>query len=99
MAPPPPGAYALLDRQAAKVYTSSYQLTLPPEITTVPPDATIVWTHHAYPPGTVSRRLLETIQGMAQRLPAGKAVTSRVDRMITDMIEGDDAVLYRLPSP
>src|SRR5689334_4548132 len=61
LAPPPPGAYALLDRQAAKVYSSSYQLPLPQEVITVPPNASIVWTHHAYPPNSVSRRLLETI--------------------------------------
>jgi Dolichyl-phosphate-mannose-protein mannosyltransferase len=99
LAPPQPGAYALLDRQAAKVYSSSYRLRLPPEVITIPPDATVVWTHHAYPPATMSRRLLESVQGVAARLPEGNAMRSRIDRMVIDMIEGDDAVLYRLPSP
>jgi len=99
LAPPQPGAYALLDRQAAKVYSSSYQLPLPPAVVDVPAGAAIVWTHQAYPPGTLTRRLLEMIRGTMTELPGDNAVRSRVDRAITDMIDGDDAVLYRLPSP
>jgi hypothetical protein len=97
--PPPPGAYALLDRQAAKVYTSSYQLSLPRNVLDVPANATIIWTHHAYPPGTTTRRILEAIRGAAQWLPAGNPLRGRVTRSVSDMIEGDDAVLYRRPSP
>jgi len=99
LAPPPPGAYALFDRQAAKVYTSSYELPLPPAVANVPASATILWRHQAYPPGSLTRRLLETIRGTMARLPEGNALRGRIDRSIADMIEGDDAVLYRLPSP
>jgi hypothetical protein len=99
LAPPQPGAYALLDRQAAKVYSSSYQLVLPPEVTRIPDNATVVWSHQAYPPDTVSRRLFEGIRGAMTRLPEGNAVRRRVERTVDDMIEGDGAILYRLPPP
>lgn len=99
LAPPPPGAYALLDRQAAKVYTSSYQLALPPQVAQVPPGVMTIWTRHAYQPGTLTRRLLEGIRGVATQLPDGNALRVRIDRSVSEMIEGDDAVLYRLPSP
>lgn len=99
LAPPPPGSYALLDRQAAKVYTSSYQLALPPEVATVPAAAVTIWTRHAYAPGSITRRVLEGIRGAALHLPDGNGLRTKVSRSIDDMIEGDDAVLYRLPSP
>lgn len=99
LAPPPAGAYALLDRQAAKVYTSSYQLALPPEVAKVPAEAMTIWTRHAYQPGTLTRRLLEGIRGVAMQLPDGHALRERVSRSVSEMIEGDDAVLYRQPSP
>lgn len=99
LAPPPPGAYALLDRQAAKVYTSSYQLALPPEVAQVPPEAMTIWTRHAYEPGTLTRRLLEAVRGAAMQLPEGNALRVRINRSVVEMIEGDDAVLYRQPSP
>ena len=91
-------AYALLDRQAAKVYTSSYQMPLPQAVD-VPASAEIIWTHHAYPPGTASRRLLEAMRGAAAWLPEGNALRRRITAGVSDIIEGDDAVLYRLPSP
>jgi hypothetical protein len=99
LAPPTPGGYALLDRQAAKVYTSSYQLALPPQVAQVPPEAMTIWTRHAYEPGTMTRRLLEGLRLAALQLPDGNPLRTKVDRSIADMIEGDDAVLYRLPSP
>jgi hypothetical protein len=99
LAPPSPGSYALFDRQAAKVYTSSYQLPLPPEVVNIPASAVTIWTRHAFPPGTMTRRLLEGIRGAALRLPDGNPLRAKVNRSISDMIEGDDAVLYRLPSP
>lgn len=99
LAPPPPGAYALLDRQAAKVYTSSYQLALPAEVAQIPAGAMTIWTRRGYEPGTMTRRLLEGIRGAALQLPDGNPLRAKVNRSISDMIEGDDAVLYRLPSP
>ncbi len=99
MAPPSPGAYALLDRQAAKVYTSSFELAVPEDVTNIPASAAIVWRHNAYAPGTMARRMLETMRGASTWLPEGNPLRARVGRSVNDMIEGDDAVLYRLPSP
>ena len=53
----------------------------------------------AYEPGAMTRRLLEGIRGAALRLPDGNPLRDHVNRSVSDMIEGDDAVLYRLPSP
>jgi len=99
VAPPLPGEYALLDRQAAKVYTSSYQLSLPSEVGNVPAGAITIWTHHAYPSGTLTRKALESIRGAAAWLPESNRLRGRIEHSVAEMIEGDDAVLYRLPSP
>jgi hypothetical protein len=96
---PSPGSYVLLDRQAAKVYTSSYQMPLPSEVDRVPATAVTVWESHAYPAGTRTRRVLEAIRSAASRLPEGVPLRERVSRGVSQMIEGDGAVLYRLPSP
>jgi hypothetical protein len=74
-------------------------LALPAEVAQVPSDAMTVWTRHAYEPGSLTRRLLEGIRGVAEQLPAGNALRERVNRSVSEMIEGDDAVLFRLPSP
>jgi hypothetical protein len=99
LSPPLPGSYALLDRQAAKVYTSSYRLKMPAEVEGVPASATTIWTHHAYQPGSLTRRMLEAAGRAVTWLPDGNPLSSRVTRNLADMIEGDGAVLYRLPSP
>lgn len=96
VAPPAAGAYALLDRQAAKVYTSSYELPLPPDVDRIPAGATIVWTHQAYEPGSISRRILELMRDASRFVPAD-GLRTKVTRSVNAMIEGDDAVLYRVP--
>ncbi len=93
---PEPGAYALLDHQAAKVYTSSYEMTLPPEIAVPPERWQQAWTHHAYPEGSLTRSLLDGLRGAAARLPSGNPLSSRIDRNVADMIDGDRATLYRV---
>jgi hypothetical protein len=77
---PPPGAYVLLDRQSAKVYTSSYQLTLPDAVEEQP------------------RRLLEGLRAAALRLPSGNPLRNRVIRNVTEIIDDDQATLYRVPA-
>jgi hypothetical protein len=91
------GAYVLLDRQAAKIYTSSYELALPPEITAPPSDWQPVWTNRAYADGSLSRSALDALRHAAAWLPAGNPLTNRVNRSIADIIDGDLATLYRVP--
>lgn len=91
-------AYVLLDRQVAKIYTSSYEMTLPPEIDHPPAAWRIVWSGRAYAEGTLARALLEGIRAAAQRLPNGNPLSSRINRNISDMIDGDHAMLYRVPA-
>lgn len=92
------GALVLLDRQAAKVYTSSYELTLPARIAEPPREWELVWTHRAYGDGTVVRGLLEGVRAAAAWLPADVAWRDRIRRNIADMIDGDEARLYRVPA-
>lgn len=94
---PTAGSLVLLDRQAAKVYTSSYQLRLPPAVDHVPATAAVIFSRHAYPPASFSRRALEMLEGMAMLLPDGNAIRARVVHGVEDIIGGDDAVLYRIP--
>lgn len=92
------GAYVLLDRQAAKVYTSSYQMRLPDQVTSPPQAWKLVWTHRAYGEGTWARAILEGSRTMAARLPNGNPLRSRIDRNIGDLIDGDEAMLYQVPA-
>lgn len=94
-----PQSYVLLDRQAAKIYTSSYELALPPAVDQPSSQWTPIWQHRAFEDGSLTRRVLEGARIAVRSLPEGNAVRVRVDRAIADMIEGDGAVLYRLPSP
>jgi len=89
--------YVLLDRQAAKIYTSSYEMTLPPQVAEPSAGWQLVWTHRAYGEGTWSRMLLEAARAVANRLPDGNPLTARVNRSVADMIDGDEAMLYRVP--
>ena len=57
-------AYVLLDRQAAKIYTSSYEMALPPEISSPPAEWQLVWSGRAYEDGSLTRAWLE---GRARR--------------------------------
>lgn len=91
-------AYVLLDRQAAKVYTSSYEMVLPPAISTPPAEWQLVWHGRAFAEGSVTRAWLERVRAAARRLPSGNPLSSRVERSIADLIDADEAYLYRVPS-
>jgi len=90
-------AYVLLDRQVAKIYTSSYELTLPPAIAAPPADWQLVWRGRAYAEGSAARAGLEWLRAGADRLPSGNPLSSRVERSIADLIDADEAFLYRVP--
>jgi hypothetical protein len=94
---PGAGSYVLLDRQAAKVYTSSYEMVLPPQVSSPPASWQTVWTHRAYPEHSMSRSALEGLRAAASWLPGGNPLSSRVNRSIADIIDGDQAALYRVP--
>ena len=89
--------YVLLDRQAAKIYTSSYEMALPSQIAEPPATWQLVWTNRAYGDDTWSRTLLETARTVVNRLPEGNPLSARVTRSVADMIDGDEAMLYRVP--
>jgi hypothetical protein len=95
---PEPDAYVLLDYQAAKLYTSSYQLPLPSAVTQPVHGWTPIWTHRAYPDGSFSRSLLEALRGAAGWLPSGNPLSSRVEHSVAEMIDGDHATVYRIPA-
>lgn len=90
-------AYVLLDRQAAKIYTSSYEMVLPAEIATPPLQWEPMWRGRAYGEHSLARAGLEFVRRMVNGLPAGNPLTRRVDRSISDLIDGDQATLYRVP--
>lgn len=90
-------AYVLLDRQAAKIYTSSYEMTLPREVDEPPAEWQLVWRGRAFEEGSLTRALLEGARSAASWLPNGNPLSSRVTRNIADMIDGDQAMLYRVP--
>ena len=91
-------AYVLLDRQAAKIYTSSYEMTLPPEIALPPADWQLVWSGRAYEDGSLTRMWLEEVRAAANWLPNGNPLSSRIERSIADLIDADQAYLYRVPA-
>jgi hypothetical protein len=97
MATPHPGAYVLLDHQAAKVYTSSYLLALPEAVTQSADQWTPVWSHRAYADGSFARWWLEAARRAAALLPDGNPLSSKVERSVAEMIDGDSAVVYRVP--
>lgn len=92
---PAPGSLVLLDQQAAKVYTSSYELTLPREVASAA-SWDVLWTQRAYADGSLTRALLDGTRRAATRLPAA-TLGDRIDRNVADMIDGDRATLYRVP--
>lgn len=91
------GAYVLFDRQASKIYTSSYELRLPPAVEDSPHQWRRVWLHHAYGEDGVPRHVLNAIETVADALPQ-VPLSSRVSRNVRDMIDGDEAALYRVPN-
>ena len=90
------GAYVLLDLQSAKIYTSSYQMTLPAEITGRHANWEVVWTGQAYESGSPSRRLLELIRTATLRVLPASTFSQRVQRSVKDIIDGDEATLFRV---
>ena len=91
-----PGAYVFVDDQMAKVYTSSYELTLPPSLVNTPKGWPVVWRHQAYPDGGPSRFVLERLRSVAHRWP-DSWFSRRVLRNVADMLDGDGAVIYQVP--
>ena len=89
--------YVLFDRQAAKIYTSSYEMTLPPEISVPPADWQLVWSGRAYEDGSVTRTWLEGVRAAANWLPNGNPLSSRIERSIADLIDADQAYLVSRP--
>lgn len=90
-------AYVLLDRQVAKIYTSSYEIALPPAIAAPPADWQLVWSGRAYQEGSWTRAGLEWLRAAANRLPSGNPLGSRVERRLGDLLDADEAFLYRVP--
>ena len=90
------GAYVLLDRQSAKVYTSSYRMTLPAEITRRHENWDVVWSGRAYESSSPSRRLLEFIRTAARQVLPDTALGQRVQRSVADIIDDDQATLFRV---
>jgi hypothetical protein len=90
------GAYVLFDRQASKIYTSSYEMTLPDEVTQVRREWIPVWSGRAYAEGSFPRSVLSIVGSAAERWPR-LPMSSRVAKNIRDMIDADDATLYRIP--
>jgi hypothetical protein len=91
-----PNSFVWFDRQAAKVYTSSYEMQLPGSITSPPPGWTPLWQHRAFEEHSVTRRALEGIRRAASRLPNGSPLSNRINRSVSDMIDGDAGTLYRV---
>lgn len=90
------GAYVLLDSQAAKIYTSSYQMTLPAGITTRYGNWEVIWTGRAYESSSLSRRLLEFIRTAVPQVFPDTAFSQRVQRSVADIIDNDQATLFRV---
>ena len=89
-------ATVLFDRQASKIYTSSYEMTLPDEVTQVRREWIPVWSSRAYAEGSVPRTVLSSIGSVAERWPR-LPMSARVANNIRDMIDADEATLYRIP--
>lgn len=90
------GAYVLLDRQSAKVYTSSYQMRLPDAIAQRHPTWTTLWHGRAYASNSFERRLLEAGRTAVGRLLPDTAVARRISRSVADIIDDDDVTLFRV---
>ena len=89
-------AYVLLDRQTAKFYTSSYDMTLPPAIANPPAEWRLVWSGRAYGDGTLARAVLERVRAAANWLPGTNRFGRLIKRNVADMIDGDQALLYKV---
>jgi hypothetical protein len=90
------GAYVLLDLQSAKIYTSSYQMTLPATITGSHPSWVMVWQGRAYESNSLGRRLLETGRTAVTRILPDTTFSRRVQRSVADIIDGDEVTLFRV---
>ena len=90
------GAYVLLDLQSSKIYTSAYEMPLPAEVTEPHPNWVVVWNGQAYESDSLGRRLLEGIRSMTTNVVPESALRQRVQRSIADIIDGDEATLFRV---
>ena len=90
------GAYVLLDSQAAKIYTSSYQMTIPEAIIGAHANWVVVWRGRAYEENSQSRQLLELLRTAASRLLPGSSLARRVEHSVADIIDNDQATLFRV---
>lgn len=90
------GKYVLIDRQLAKIYTSSYEFALPPLVEKPPDSWEVVWSRRAYPDGSAGRSFLAGIRAIGTWLPG--PLRSRIVRNVDDMFQGDQAVLFRVPA-
>jgi hypothetical protein len=90
---PDAGAFLWVDRQSAKVYTSSYGLTLPADVQQVPGGWHSVLRRRAYVEGSASRAALDALRRLGRHVPVS-FVAQRIERNVTDMIDADDAELF-----
>ena len=90
------GHFVLIDYQMAKIYTSSYEIVLPPLVSQPPEDWQTVWTHEAYPRDSAGRSLLEGVRRFSGFI-GQNFVTERLARNIGDMIDRDEARLLLVP--
>lgn len=90
------GEYVLIDRQACKVYTSSYNMPLPVDVVKPPASWVKIWTGEAYPEHGIERSVLESLKALATAFPSNQ-ISERIVRNVDDMIQGDDATLYFVP--
>ena len=91
-----PGSYVLLDRQMAKIYTSSYEMPLPAGLVGQTADWEVVWRHRAFPDDSFAGRALRGIRWVASQLPDRFPLRLRVMRSVAEMADDDDATLYRV---
>jgi hypothetical protein len=72
-------------------------MPLPAAIEHLPTQWRRVWLHHAYGEDSVPRHVLGAIGAAAETLPR-VPLASRISRNVHDMLDGDEAALYEVPS-
>ena len=90
------GGYVLVDRQSSKIYTSTYEYSLPTEIDHPPASWRPIWTSEAYSPDDLDRQLVDQLRRVNARLP-DNVMSRRVERNLADMVDGGTATLYYIP--
>ena len=90
------GSYVLLDRQMAKIYTSSYEMPLPADIEGSTAKWEVIWQRRAYGEESLAGRTLNAIRAIVASLPDGVPLKTRVLRSVSKMADDDNATLYRV---